>query len=68
MPENITIDDDNYSEGSDVTRTNINVQVPKYMLQEYLSAFRAAVKAGAKGMMYVRCQCKRSPNVSAIAQ
>ena len=51
VPDDITIDGQHYTKGSQVTRTNVNVDVPNYMLQEYLAAFRSAAKAGAKGMM-----------------
>ena len=34
-----------------MNRHTVDVKVSNYMLQDYLAAFRSAVKAGAKGLM-----------------
>ena len=46
-----TADGQFYKKGSRINRHNIDVNVSNYALQDYLAAFRAAAKAGVKGMM-----------------
>jgi hypothetical protein len=44
-----TVDGISYKKGELVTRDNIDVIISNAQLQEYLAAFRAAARAGAKG-------------------
>ena len=47
----VTIDGQRYTKGDLVGRHTVDVTISNAMLQNYLAAFRAAAKAGAKGMM-----------------
>ena len=49
--KSVTVDGQHYSAGDLVTRHTTDVTISNAQLQEYLAAFRAAAKAGAKGMM-----------------
>ena len=51
VPTTVDADGQHYEAGSTVSRHTVDVRVSNYMLQEYLAAFRSAVKAGAKGLM-----------------
>jgi len=46
-----TVDGQTYAKGDELNRHTMDVTVSNAQLQEYLAAFRAAAKAGAKGMM-----------------
>jgi len=48
---NVTVDGQHYTAGDIVNRHTIDVTVSNYMLQDYLAAFRSAVKVGARGLM-----------------
>jgi len=48
---NVTVDGVAYVAGSSVSRHTMNVTISNHGLQDYLAAFRAAAKAGARGMV-----------------
>ena len=48
------VDGQEYTKGQNINRHTMDVTVSNAALQEYLGAFRAAAKAGARGMM---CSC-----------
>ena len=49
--QSVTVDGERYEAGQLIGRHTMDVNVSNAMLQEYLAAFRAAAKAGARGMM-----------------
>lgn len=49
IAENVTVDGQRYTANDTIGRHTVNVNVPSHQLQEYLTAFRAAARAGAKG-------------------
>ena len=48
IKQNVTVDGQRYTEGDLIGRHTVDVHVSNSMLQNYLAAFRAAAKAGAK--------------------
>jgi hypothetical protein len=59
------VDGQTYAKGDMPNRHTMDVTISNSQLQEYLAAFRAAAKAGAKGMM---CSCERgSPRLHGMA-
>lgn len=62
--QTVTVDGQHYSKGDLIGRHTVDVTVSNAMLQNYLAAFRAAAKAGAKGMM---CTHAASIPISATA-
>jgi hypothetical protein len=57
IDKNITVDGQDYVAGNGIGRHTVDVKISNSMLQEYLAGFRAAAKAGAKGMVCARIFC-----------